>query len=397
MKTKTPVKRVVKNNNTYLQMKSAKGQTLNINEAYAVQNNEVEGLLSLEVKQKNKSFTLTYNITGMESLNTYLQTTSMDKAHFGFLLQNIYNMLQAIKAKNFHYNNLLLDFAKIKVEPSSKRLYFMYVPIIDFDNGILLKDFLLDIIKKAQFVQSEDTSYVSGYIQILNTGINFSEYQLEQYIKSLNNHRGPSMKTCPDCQTTVPGDANFCPRCQYDFVHQKSRVNHTAFYDGESGEIGASQKSKPEPEEYNGEKEYNPLTEKGDTAEPNRPIPFVAPVEEPVTGKIGETQVLNGGFENRPVASLQRSSTGESKTISSGLIFSIGQNPDNTFVVADNRAVSRHHAHIIEQNGNYYIKDLCSTNHTYLNGNRIQDNVLVPIFNGCELKLANEIFIFSLS
>lgn len=394
MKTKTPVKRVIKNNNTYLQMKSAKGQTLNINEAYAIENNEVEGLLSLEVKQKSRSFTLTYNITGLDSLNTYLNSTSMDKSHFGFLLQNIYNVLQTLKVKNFHYNNLLLDFAKIKVEPSSKRLYFMYVPIIDYDNGTLLKDFLLEIIKKAQFVQGEDNSYVREYIQILNTGINFSEYQLEQYIKSLTGFRGPVMKKCPDCNNSVPGDANFCPRCQYDFVRQKSGLNQTAFYNGESGEIEPSRKRKKQ-EEFFGEKEYDPLQDKGETGEPDLP-PSEDWNKSLVSGEAGATQVLNGGAVAQPIARLQRLSGGETKTISPGIVFSVGQNPDNTFAVPDNRAVSRHHAHIIEQNGNYYVKDLHSTNHTYLNGQRIQDNVLVPIYNGCELKFANEKFVFSI-
>lgn len=48
----------------------------------------------------------------------------------------------------------------------------------------------------------------------------------------------------------------------------------------------------------------------------------------------------------------------------------IGRLPDNT-VHIDNPAVSGHHARITKEGGRYFLEDLHSTNHTYINGQPI--------------------------
>lgn len=48
----------------------------------------------------------------------------------------------------------------------------------------------------------------------------------------------------------------------------------------------------------------------------------------------------------------------------------IGRLPDNT-VYIDNPAVSGHHARITKEGGQYFLEDLGSTNHTYVNGQPI--------------------------
>lgn len=49
----------------------------------------------------------------------------------------------------------------------------------------------------------------------------------------------------------------------------------------------------------------------------------------------------------------------------------LGRHP-NCQIVLDNAAVSRHHAQILESHGHYYLEDLRSRNHTYLNGQVIE-------------------------
>lgn len=64
------------------------------------------------------------------------------------------------------------------------------------------------------------------------------------------------------------------------------------------------------------------------------------------------------------------------------------------YFIADNSAVSRSHATIIERNGEFFVMDTNSTNHTYVDGKMIQSNVEVPLMNGSMLRLANEEFEF---
>ena len=52
-------------------------------------------------------------------------------------------------------------------------------------------------------------------------------------------------------------------------------------------------------------------------------------------------------------------------------LFSIGKGTDNDFVI-DNKAVSRRHAVVQIQNGDYFLIDKESTNFKYLNGSRLE-------------------------
>ncbi len=44
-------------------------------------------------------------------------------------------------------------------------------------------------------------------------------------------------------------------------------------------------------------------------------------------------------------------------------------------ICLESQAVSRHHARILSENGNYYVEDLHSSNGTFMNGKRIRDRV----------------------
>lgn len=53
-------------------------------------------------------------------------------------------------------------------------------------------------------------------------------------------------------------------------------------------------------------------------------------------------------------------------------VVTIGRLPDNTIMLGDDPQVSRHHAQLSNDNGQYYITDLNSTNGTYVNGNLVR-------------------------
>lgn len=72
----------------------------------------------------------------------------------------------------------------------------------------------------------------------------------------------------------------------------------------------------------------------------------------------------------------------------------IGKSRDADFCVADNRAVSRHHASIIMEKGEYYLVDHESTNSTYLNGMRLDPGDEYRLCHGDGFVLADEPFQF---
>lgn len=57
-------------------------------------------------------------------------------------------------------------------------------------------------------------------------------------------------------------------------------------------------------------------------------------------------------------------------------------------------SISRKHIELTNKNGSIYLKDLNSSNGTYINGEKIENNKKVKLFNNDSIKLANSIFIF---
>lgn len=114
--------------------------------------------------------------------------------------------------------------------------------------------------------------------------------------------------------------------------------------------------------------------------------------------KYGETTVLSDfNMNNAPSCPyLIRKKTGERVNIDKP-VFRIGKEKSYVdYFIGDNSAISRSHANIVTKNGDYYIVDTNSTNHTYINNALLQSNVEVKLEEGISIKLANEEFEFKL-
>ena len=63
--------------------------------------------------------------------------------------------------------------------------------------------------------------------------------------------------------------------------------------------------------------------------------------------------------------------------------------------IDDNPAISRKHAKIVLNDNKFYIIDLNSTNHVYVDGKAIPADTPIPIIDGTKIRLADELFTFS--
>ncbi len=113
-------------------------------------------------------------------------------------------------------------------------------------------------------------------------------------------------------------------------------------------------------------------------------------------GVIGETTVLGATSAVQPKPHLIRAKNNEKINLDKP-VFRIGKEKSYVdYFIGDNSAISRSHANIISRDGNYFVVDTNSTNHTYVNGAMIQSMVETPISHGAKIKLANEDFEFRL-
>ncbi|MBR4733745.1 MAG: FHA domain-containing protein [Lachnospiraceae bacterium] len=136
------------------------------------------------------------------------------------------------------------------------------------------------------------------------------------------------------------------------------------------------------------------------------PMPQAMPQGVPVN--FGETTVLGGGsigettvLDMTPPAKIDkpyllRIKNGEKIYVDKS-IFRIGKEKSNVdYFIGDNPAISRNHASIICRAGVYYITDLNSTNHTFVNGEKLAGNVETKLDQGAKIRLANEEYEFKL-
>ena len=128
---------------------------------------------------------------------------------------------------------------------------------------------------------------------------------------------------------------------------------------------------------------------------PPMPVQPVTP-PQPKAADPSPTTVVDANAFAGAHAYLLRLKTGDRAPITKPF-FRIGK--EKSFVdycISDNSAISRAHAYILNKNGQYFLVDTHSTNHTYINGGMIQPDVETRLFHGAKLRLANEEFEFRL-
>lgn len=141
-----------------------------------------------------------------------------------------------------------------------------------------------------------------------------------------------------------------------------------------------------------------------------QPVMPAAPVQQPQAGKLdfGNTTVLNASAgqgttvltpdmnttqaPNQPY--MVRNKNQERININKPQ-FKLGTEPTYAdYCIRDNSAVSHSHAYIMVKDGECYIVDTNSTNHTYVNGSLIPSNQQVMLSDMDEITLANEVFTY---
>lgn len=340
----------------YLVFQGKKGHQLSQREYYMINTGQISGLLKADAVKKGNSYKLQYNITGLISLKEYLYNP-LNKANFSALLGNILSVLKTLNAAFFNQQYLLLDVNAVMVNPATRNVAFVFVPLTFFESDTNLKSFLLSIIDCASFMQGEDLSYIKEYIRILNSGINFSVFDLEEYIKNLNQVSEVKSvgNVCSRCNGQINGASNFCPYCGMKIGGVALKANEN-------------------------EGVYTPIIKQNQ-------IESVPPETNFNRTFSVETAVIN-------VAYLVRTKTGQRIDIP-GTTFNIGKDvASNDYAITDNTAVSRNHATIKCINGAWFIEDKKSTNKTYVNNQIAMPATDIRLSNGSKIVLGNEEFTF---
>lgn len=151
------------------------------------------------------------------------------------------------------------------------------------------------------------------------------------------------------------------------------------------------------------------------TPKPVAPQPVVQQpiVQQPAAQQFaslnfGETTIIGGGFDgettvlgtasltNQANPHLVRLKNNEKIPLNKPM-FKIGRERSYVdYCISDNGAISKGHANIVNHNGEYFVVDTNSRNHTFLNGTMIQSGLEAKLAHGDKIRLGNEDFEFKM-
>lgn len=362
----------------FLVIQGQKGQQISEREYYAISNGHIPGLLRAELIRKGNAFRLNYNVSGFISLREFL-VNPLNKQSFAKLLGNILSNLKALQNAYYNHQFILMDMNAAMVNPTTQQVSFVYVPITFYESGTSLKEFLLSIIQCCSFVPGENTEYVRDYIKILNNGINFSVFDLEEYVKSLkiDEQKGNSVNKCTRCGNVIQPNVNFCSSCGMKISGLNSS-NPQGVYD--PARIIFTPPKIDEGVNY-GVVDTPPI--------------YSETISSSCITDVSQPQSQQTATQPK-TAVIYRLRTGEQIRITSES-FRIGKDPHNCeYCIRDNSAISRCHVLIKQINGKWFINDLNSTNKTYVCERMIYPHMDIELNNGMGFKLANEDFVFNL-
>lgn len=355
-----------------------KGQQISEREYHAISNGQIPGLLKAELIKKGKNFKLNYNISGYISLRDFL-INPLNKQSFAKLLSNILNNLKALQNAYYNQQFILMDMNAAMVNPTTQQVCFVYVPITFYESGTSLKEFLLSIIQCCSFVQGENTDYVRDYIRILNSGINFSVFDLEEYIKNLDIDKQDinKQKKCTRCGAPIQPNMNFCSSCGMKAAVSNFDKSH-GIYDPVKNIIQSQ-------------------VQDNDVNQGNNDLQYFETISYSCVDNNQKVDFQNNQqVAQQKSAYITRLNSGEKVQITADL-FRIGKDPHNCeYCVIDNSAISRCHALIKKINDKWFINDLNSTNKTYINNSLIYPNMDIELCDGMNIRLGNESFVFNL-
>lgn len=320
----------------------------------------LKGFLKPKIVKKNMiEYTGPVGISLFERLKKPLS-----KRDFLLIMQQIVMAVQKIQHNNLPLNKIVLDTHYVFINETTKEINFLYVPSTkEIENpGVL--PFVESVMYAVVPAVEKDTGCVSRFIYFLKGQKEFKPEQIEKFI----------LKEDPSVVATIKKQSDFMTGKQKYYYGQ----DNSADDDGDPNGV-TDEDDQPEdmPEDHD-DKAFESREE--ETA-------LLDQDDESGTDLLDEDQYVH-------YPTLLRVLTEETIRINK-TVFRLGKKEGYVdYRVTDNNTVSRTHADIITRGYKYFVIDLESKNHTYINDQMLAVNCETEIHDGDRLKLANEEFIF---
>ncbi|MBQ8000274.1 MAG: FHA domain-containing protein [Ruminococcus sp.] len=302
----------------------------------------------------------------------------ISKRDFLFVIEQIIVAVQKLYANNFPIINLHMDIRNTYINESTKEVQFVYTPLTIYQRQTNLIEFLETVVYSVKPEREEDTDYISRFLYFFRSISPFDINKLEKFVIKEDK------SVVSIIRKQNAGQSGFMTNKQQHYVEHYEQNSSANTDDDPTGLLDDDPTGLLEDEAVE-------FVEDEETA-------LLIDEETEATGLLLEddedTALLDEDEEDVHYPTLYRVITEENISIDKP-VFRLGKEKSYVdYFVTNNIAVSRSHADIISRGNRYFVKDLNSKNHTYINGQMIPVQCEVEIFDGDKLRLGNEEFVF---
>ena len=285
----------------------------------------------------------------------------ISKRDFLFIIEQVVVAVQKMQANRMALGSLVVDIHHVYINEVTKEMQLLYLPLEGNKGRGDVMELLETIVYSAKPAEEKDSECISAFAyffkEITPTAIGKIEKFVEKEDRSIVN----TIKKHHAGQSGYMTDKH-----QHYYNHYGTP--------GDSDEEATGLL-------WEGEEEATQLLEEEDTGLLN-------------DGEEEGTVLLCEDVEEVHFPSLYRLLTEETILINKP-VFRLGKERSYVdYFVTNNSAVSRSHADIITRGSSYFVTDLNSKNHTYINDREIPVQCETEIFDGDQLRLGNEEFSF---
>lgn len=309
------------------------------------------------------------------------------KRDFLFVVEQIVLAVQKLQTNDMPLNHLVMDIHNAFINEVTKEMQFLYVPLENSLNNSNIIEFIESIVYSVKPADERDNDFASRFIYFFRTIKPFDINAIEKFIAKEDRS---VVNTIKKQNTRQSGFMTDKPQHYYDHYAKEQddlgdEPTGLLIEDGNDDATGLLN-----------EEATGLLSEDDDST-----VLLNDEGDDEATGLLNgdeyeeNTAPLDRGMLNVHYPTLFRVLTEETISINKP-VFRLGKERSYVdYFVTNNIAVSRGHADIITRGNRYFVKDLNSKNHTYINNQELPVQCEVEIYDGDRLKLGNEEFVFN--
>ncbi|MFA5881153.1 MAG: DUF6382 domain-containing protein [Eubacteriales bacterium] len=394
-------------------------------------NNEIKGIVKLDVREKDSKVKLYYNLSGLVILSNFLKRNKISKSDFISILDMLISVI--LNNNNYFLNDqsLVLDEKMVFIDPKSREVYLIYIPveihqdIIQSLKAFIIKlivsanietrdDFIqqmLNLIKVEDFNLSDFRNQLKAVRDEVNTSAQSVRDEVNTSAQSVSKKGSSEGNVDPSRTITVTEGRNIrtlflggvaiisilAAAISYWGVNLKFLMNQSGvttrmltYGAAAAACIGVTFRIL--------HKESNDVPAAEKTAS-NKTEP--EPTKSPEFTASNElTRTPGGGTDDTVLLSELNfpelmTVNGQDSVLIDKPIFIIGRNREVCDYVIEDRGVGRAHAQIRKVDSFYFIEDMDSKNGTFLNDEKISSNQQYKLNRNDKVTIANVEYLFT--